>query len=47
MTPFEHEPIVEIQTDKATVEVGLPVDGVVLRILTQDGEMAEVEPRWR
>ena len=43
----ENEPIVEIQTDKATVEVGSPVDGVVLRILAQDGEMAEVEPRWR
>ena len=38
----ENEPIVEIQTDKATVEVGSPVDGVVLRILAQDGEMAEV-----
>ena len=38
----ENEPIVEIQTDKATVEVGSPVDGVVLRILARDGEMAEV-----
>ena len=38
----ENEPIVEIQTDKATVEVGSPVDGVVLRILAQDGEIAEV-----
>jgi pyruvate dehydrogenase E2 component (dihydrolipoamide acetyltransferase) len=38
----ENEPIVEIQTDKATVEVGSPVDGIVLRILARDGEMAEV-----
>src|SRR3954453_21553278 len=38
----ENEPIVEIQTDKATVEVGSPVDGVVLRILARDGELAEV-----
>jgi len=38
----ENEPIVEIQTDKATVEVGSPVDGVVLRILAQDGEIAEM-----
>jgi pyruvate dehydrogenase E2 component (dihydrolipoamide acetyltransferase) len=38
----EHEPIVEIQTDKATVEVGSPVDGVVLRILGREGELAAV-----
>ena len=38
----EHEPIVEIQTDKATVEVGSPVDGVVLRILAREGEVAAV-----
>ena len=38
----ENDPIVEIQTDKATVEVGSPVGGVVLRILAQDGEMAAV-----
>ena len=38
----EHEPIVEIQTDKATVEVGSPVDGVVLRILAREGELAAV-----
>ena len=38
----ENEPIVEIQTDKATVEIGAPVDGVVLRILAQDGQMAQV-----
>ena len=38
----ENEPIVEIQTDKATVELGSPVDGVVLRILAADGELARV-----
>ena len=38
----EHEPIVEIQTDKATVEIGSPVDGVVLRILGQEGELVAV-----
>ena len=38
----ENEPIVEIQTDKATVELGSPVDGVVLRILAPDGEIAAV-----
>ncbi len=38
----EHEPIVEIQTDKATVEVGSPVGGIVLRILAQEGELAAV-----
>lgn len=38
----ENEPIVEIQTDKATVEIGSPVDGVVLRILAQEGEIAAV-----
>ena len=32
----ENEPIVEIQTDKATVEVGSPVDGVVLGYLLPD-----------
>ena len=38
----ENEPIVEIQTDKATVEVGSPVNGVVLRILGREGELAAV-----
>ena len=38
----ENEPIVEIQTDKATVEVGAPVDGVVLRIVVREGEVAAV-----
>src|SRR5262245_57601175 len=38
----ENEPIVEIQTDKATVEVGSPVDGVVLRIVAREGEVAPV-----
>src|SRR6185436_6051283 len=38
----ENEPIVEIQTDKATVEVGSPVAGVVLRIVVREGEIAPV-----
>src|SRR6476659_7514235 len=38
----ENDPIVEIQTDKATVEVGAPVDGVVLRIVAREGEVAPV-----
>lgn len=38
----ENEPIVEIQTDKATVEIGSPVDGVILRILAQEGEIAAI-----
>ena len=38
----ENEPIVEIQTDKATVEVGSPVDGVVLRIVAREGAVAPV-----
>ena len=38
----EHQPIVEIQTEKATVEVGAPVAGVVLRIIAREGELAAV-----
>ena len=38
----ENEPIVEIQTDKATVEVGAPVDGVMLRIVAQEGQILPV-----
>jgi pyruvate/2-oxoglutarate dehydrogenase complex dihydrolipoamide acyltransferase (E2) component len=38
----ENDPIVEIQTDKATVEVGSPVAGVVLRIVVREGEIAPV-----
>ena len=38
----EHQPIVEIQTEKATVEIGSPVAGVVLRIVAREGELAAV-----
>ena len=38
----EHQPIVEIQTDKATVEVGSPVAGTILRIVAREGELAAV-----
>lgn len=36
------EPLVEIETDKATVELPSPAAGVVSRILKGDGESAEV-----
>jgi len=38
----EDQPLVEIQTDKATVEIPSPYDGTVLRILVADGEIAPV-----
>lgn len=38
----EHQPVVEIQTDKATVEIGAPVGGVLLRILAPEGKLAGV-----
>ena len=41
-TVAENDPIVEIQTDKATVEIGSPVDGVLLRILVAEGAVAPV-----
>jgi pyruvate dehydrogenase E2 component (dihydrolipoamide acetyltransferase) len=38
----EHQPLVEIQTEKATVEIGAPVSGVVLRIVAPEGELVSV-----
>jgi pyruvate/2-oxoglutarate dehydrogenase complex dihydrolipoamide acyltransferase (E2) component len=38
----EDDPLVEIQTDKATVEVPSPYAGTVLRILVAEGEVAPV-----
>src|SRR5689334_18386133 len=38
----EDEPLVEIQTDKATVEIPSPHEGTVLRILVAEGEVAPV-----
>lgn len=38
----EDDPLVEIQTDKATVEVPSPYSGTVLRILVGEGEIAPV-----
>jgi pyruvate dehydrogenase E2 component (dihydrolipoamide acetyltransferase) len=38
----EDDPLVEIQTDKATVEVPSPYAGTVLRILVSEGEIAPV-----
>jgi pyruvate/2-oxoglutarate dehydrogenase complex dihydrolipoamide acyltransferase (E2) component len=38
----EDDPLVEIQTDKATVEIPSPFTGTVLRILVPEGELAPV-----
>jgi pyruvate dehydrogenase E2 component (dihydrolipoamide acetyltransferase) len=38
----EDDPLVEIQTDKATVEIPSPYAGTVLRILVAEGELAPV-----
>jgi pyruvate/2-oxoglutarate dehydrogenase complex dihydrolipoamide acyltransferase (E2) component len=38
----EDEPLVEIQTDKATVEIPSPYEGTVLKILVAEGEVAPV-----
>jgi pyruvate dehydrogenase E2 component (dihydrolipoamide acetyltransferase) len=38
----EDDPLVEIQTDKATVEIPSPYAGTVLRILVGEGEVAPV-----
>ena len=38
----EDEPLVEIQTDKTTVEIPSPAAGTVLRILVGEGEVAPV-----
>ena len=38
----EDDPLVEIQTDKATVEIPSPYAGTVLRILVAEGEIASV-----
>jgi pyruvate dehydrogenase E2 component (dihydrolipoamide acetyltransferase) len=38
----EDEPLVEIQTDKTTVEIPSPAAGTVLRILVAEGEVAPV-----
>ena len=38
----EDEPLVEIQTDKTTVEIPSPAAGVVARILVAEGEVVPV-----
>lgn len=38
----EDDPLVEISTDKATVEIPSPYEGTVLRILVAEGEIAPV-----
>lgn len=41
-TIAEDDPLVEIQTDKATVEIPSPAAGTVLRILVAEGQVAPV-----
>ena len=41
-TIAEDDPLVEIQTDKATVEIPSPYAGTVLKIVVAEGEMAPV-----
>src|SRR5437660_4345133 len=38
----EDDPLVEIQTDKTTVEIPSPASGVVARILVPEGEVVPV-----
>ena len=38
----EDQPMLEVMTDKATVEIGSPVDGQVLRLLHAEGETVPV-----
>src|SRR5439155_27292846 len=38
----EDDPLVEIQTDKATVEIPSPASGTVLRIVVAEGQVAPV-----
>ena len=41
----EDDALVEIQTDKATVEIPSPYAGAVLKIVVQEGEVAQVGAR--
>jgi pyruvate/2-oxoglutarate dehydrogenase complex dihydrolipoamide acyltransferase (E2) component len=41
-TVSEDDPLLEIQTDKATVEIPSPYSGTVLKILVDEGEVAPV-----
>jgi len=41
-TVTEDQPLVEVMTDKATVEIGSPVDGEVVRILVDEGATVPV-----
>ena len=43
----EDDPLVEIQTDKATVEIPSPYAGTVLGILVAEGELVPVGHRAR
>ena len=41
-TVVEDQPLVEVQTDKTTVEIPSPREGTVLKILVEEGEVAPV-----
>ena len=41
-TIAEDQPLVEVQTDKTTVEIPSPREGTVLKILVEEGEVAPV-----
>ncbi len=48
------EPVCDVTTDKIDVEIPAPVDGVMARVLVEEGEtvsvgtlLAEIDLRWR
>ncbi|RMH02856.1 MAG: 2-oxo acid dehydrogenase subunit E2, partial [Planctomycetota bacterium] len=41
-TVAEDDPVVEVMTDKATVEIPAPAAGVVVKHLVAEGEIAKV-----
>ena len=45
-----YDPLVEVVTDKVTMEVPSPVSGELLRIIAQEGEtvpMGSPSPKWK
>ena len=42
----EDDPLVEVQTDKTTVEIPSPAGGKVARILVAEGESSRSGPCW-
>jgi 2-oxoglutarate dehydrogenase E2 component (dihydrolipoamide succinyltransferase) len=41
------EPLVELETDKVTVEVPAPASGALGEILVKEGDTVEVAPAWQ